>query len=169
MDSTRVISQYKAPKDIALKLFREAGRAWNAGDAQATADHLFNFCVTNSALRDWLQKAEAKEQDKTYKERWRAGAGGLFGECADIANAAKHLLLGKASAQETSQEVIALGPNGHIPGSERMKETLLIVLRDGSTVGLLEFIYRICIAWEEIFRQRGDPLPEHGYFLAVRA
>lgn len=168
MDSTRVISEYKAPKDIALKLFREAGRAWNAGDVQAASDHLFNFCVTNSALRDWVQVAEGKKDDKGYKERWRAGAGGLFGECADIANAAKHLLLVKASAQETLQEVVALGPNGHIPGSERMKETLLIVLRDGSTLDLLLFIYRICIAWEEIFRQNADPLPDHGSFLAIR-
>jgi hypothetical protein len=169
MDSTHVISQYRAPRDIAFKLFREAGRAWNADDAQAAADHLFNFCVTNSALRDWLQVAEGKEQDGTYRQRWRAGAGGLFGECADIANAAKHLLLAQASAQETLQEVIALGPNGHISGSERMKETFLIVLRDGSTIDLLGFIYRICTAWEEIFRQNGDPLPEHGNFLVVRA
>lgn len=93
MTISPVIPAFKTPRDIALKLFREAGRAWNAGSLEEMGDHLFNFCVTNSSLRGWLLQSKSEKGDGTFHRAWRAKADGLFGECADIDNASKHLVV----------------------------------------------------------------------------
>lgn len=95
---------YKSPRDIALKLFREAGRAWNAENTTDMADHLFNFCVTHVALRDWVMVAlELRKEDSDFHENWRPKADGLFGECADIANRSKHLKVVKQTLRSYRQ------------------------------------------------------------------
>lgn len=164
------IPVFQAPRDIALKLFREAGRTWNARDLESMGDHLFNFCVTSSSLRDWLLQSKGVKGDNAFHQDWRGKADGLFGVCADIANAAKHLLVLKASVATNTEQLVALGPNGAIPGSERSRDSFHIVLSTGNTIDLLMFIHKICMAWEETFRADPDqsPLPAHAEFLLTR-
>ena len=165
------IPVFKTPRDIALKLFREAGRMWNAPDLQSMGDHLFNFCVTNSSLRDWLLKSKGITGDHVFFESWRAKASGLFGECADIANASKHLVVKKTEVTAVTENLVGLGPNGVIAGSEQTRETFNIVLSSGITIDLLLFIHKICMEWEGEFSSDPDqnPLPPHGSFLLTRA
>ena len=170
MEVKPLIPVFQAPQDIALKLFREAGRTWNAQSLQPMGDHLFNFCVTNSSLRDWLLQKQGVKGDTAFYDFWRARADGLFGECADIANASKHLVVKKTAVTTNTEVLVALGPDGAIPGSERTRDTFNIVLSNGNTIDLLMFIHKICTEWEEIFSSDPDlpSLPPYGEFLFAR-
>jgi hypothetical protein len=165
-----MIPVYQSPRDIALKLFREASRTWGADTPLNMADHLYNFCVTNSSLRDWVSKVEGVPNgDHAFNSTWRAMADGLFGECADIANAGKHFLV-KTSGRiaPVEETLVALGPNGPVEGSEMVRESYELVLQDGRTYDLLMFIHLTCKAWEKYFEEStvlGGPLPEYSYFM----
>lgn len=166
-----MIPIFQTPRDIALKLFREAGRAWTAPDLQSMADHLYNFCVTNSSLRDWvLQTKGIVKSDPAFQSfhaTWRQRANGHFGECADIANASKHLVVKKAGVGQVREELVALGPYGVVEGSNKTRDSFEIILSDGSAIDLLMFIHKICSEWESIFSSDSDftALPSHGEFL----
>lgn len=167
MTISPVIPVFQCSRDIALKLFREAGRAWNADTLEEMGDHLFNFCVTNSSLRDWILQSKGEKGDAAFHSSWRAKAGGLFGECADIANASKHLVVKSVSVGVGNQKLSALGPEGVIDGLEKVRSALSIVRSSGEDIDLLMFFFKICRAWEDYFNE--DPtvedLPFHGEFL----
>lgn len=169
MTISPVIPVFQSPRDIALKLFREAGRTWNSSTLEEMGDHLFNFCVTNSSLRDWILQSKGEKADAAFHHAWRAKADGLFGDCADIANAAKHLLVRSVSVGVGNQQLSALGPNGVIKGLEKERQALSIVRPSGEDIDLLMFFFKICGAWEEFFQN--DPtletLPFHGEFLLI--
>ncbi|WP_223554393.1 hypothetical protein [Pseudomonas sp. BF-R-01] len=135
------------------------------------ADHLFNFCVTNSSLRDWVLQSRGIVKDDpafgAYHKQWRQRANGYFGECADIANASKHLVIKKAGVGQVREELVALGPHGAVEGSKTIRDSFEISLSDGSTIDLLMFIHKICTEWESIFSSDTDlmALPSHGEFL----
>jgi hypothetical protein len=165
-----MITIYSSPRDIALKLFREAGRTWKSTDLQDMADHLFNFCVTNSSLRDWVMQAkEIPRTDHGFHTAWRAMADGLFGECADIANASKHSLVLETRIDAAKQEVIAMGPDGNpVAGSLKVKDVYMIRRGNGQLVDLTMFIFKTCTAWESYFEENpdlGQTLPSHAYEL----
>jgi hypothetical protein len=170
MEVKPLIPVFHSPRDLALKLFREAGRTWNAQGLQHMGDHLFNFCVTNTSLRDWLMQVKGVKGDTAFYDLWRGKADGLFGECTDIANASKHLVVKKTAVTMSTEELVALGPDGAIPGSERTRDTFTIVLSNGNGIDLLIFIHKICTEWEDIFRSDPDlsSLPPHGEFLVTR-
>lgn len=153
-----MIPVYRTPRDIALKLFREAGRTWKATDLEAMADHLFNFCVTNSSLRDWIMKTkEVKEGDHAFNHAWRAMADGLFGDCADIANASKHLLVLEIYIDATQEAVVAMGIDGQpIDGSLKMKDVYQIRRPGGELIDLTMFFFKTCQAWEAYFQANPD-------------
>jgi hypothetical protein len=171
MTISPVIPVFQCPRDIALKLFREAGRAWNASTLEEMGDHLFNFCVTNSSLRDWILQSKDEKGDAAFHSAWRAKANGLFGECADIANASKHLVVKSVSVGVGNQKLSALGPNGVIKGLEKERLAFSIVRSSGEDIDLLMFFFKICRAWEDLFEN--DPtleaLPFHGDFLLTTA
>lgn len=164
-----VLAAFNTPRDMDLKLFREAGRTWNAEDSESMGDHLLNFCVTNSALRDWVMDQQGHAKGSVAFENWRSGANGYFGECADMANVIKHFRLQKKTAtlNEVMETRIALGPFGAIEGSATSHPSYEIVLADNRNIDLMQFLFQICTAWEEIFRADPDlgELPFHGYSL----
>lgn len=168
-----MIPIFQTPADVAYKLFREASRTWNADQPINIADHLINFCVTNSSLRDWvMSRQKIVKGEHSFNSSWRAMADGLFGVCADIANAQKHFLINsKQAIQPIKENLIALGPNGPIDGTEKTRESFEIVLDDGTNYDILMFLYKICTAWEGYFQEHdilGGKLTEHGYFLSHR-
>lgn len=153
-----MIPVYRTPRDIALKLFREAGRTWKATDLQSMADHLFNFCVTNSSLRDWvMQTKQVQKGDHAFNFAWRAMADGLFGDCADIANASKHLLVLETRIDASQEAVVAIGFDGQpINGSLTMKDVYQIRRPGGELVDLTMFFFKTCRAWEDYFQANKD-------------
>lgn len=162
-----VIAALKTPRDMALKLFREAGRTWNAHDMEAMGDHFLNFCVTNSALRDWVMEHKGHAKGSKAFEIWRSGAKGYFGECADVANVSKHFQIQKKTAlmNEVVEKRVVLTPYGVIEGSESSHPSFDIVLSDERSIDLLQFLFQICTAWEEIFQADNNlgELPSHIY------
>ena len=154
-----------------MKLFREAGRAWNATTLEEMGDHLFNFCVTNSSLRDWILQSKDEKGDAAFHSAWREKADGLFGECADIANASKHLVVKSVSVGVGNQKLSVRGSNGVIKGLEKERQAFSIVRSSGENIDLLMYFFKICRAWEDLFEN--DPtfetLPFHGDFLLTTA
>lgn len=148
----KAISSFQEPLDLALKLFKEAGRIHKASSEAEAGDHFFNFCITNSALRDWFYKANSLELE--HKD-WRLKADGLFGVCADIANSAKHLDMksNQAYAKVQSNEVVALTASGVLDGSRTQKPVVFIVLEGGKEMHHLMFLTNVCNAWTELFKQ----------------
>lgn len=168
-----VLAAFSSPKDMALKLFREAGRTWNAKTFEDMGDHLLNFSVTNSALRDWVMHHQGHAKGSAAYESWRGGAKGYLGQCADIANVTKHFQLRKKTAtlNEVEETRVALGPFGAIEGSESSHPSFEIVLSDGKAIDLLQFLFQICSAWESIFKADSSlgELPSHAYFMMVKS
>lgn len=166
MTQSSAVPVFQSPHDIALKLFREAGRTWNAPNLIEMGDHLYNFCVTNSSLRDWV--VTSKGLPHSFMQSWRTWADGMNGHCADIANASKHLLIKPVSISVQNQKLVALGPNGVIEGQERERQAFQLEFTGGGdSVDLLMFIHKICMAWEKYFEQETDlpSLPSHGEFM----
>jgi hypothetical protein len=166
---------YQTPRDLALKLFREADRTWNAGDIQAMADHFFNFCITHVALRDWVMaRLGVPPKDPGYHKTWRAKADDLFGECADIANLSKHFTITKQTGATTAyrEDLVALGPDGSLlKGSELQRDSYLLVRPSGDQLDFLMLFFKVCSAWEAYFAsevQLGGPLPNHMESLLTR-
>lgn len=164
-----MIPVYNSARDLALKLFREAGRTWKSTEELEMADHLFNFAVTNSSLRDWYmaEKGITGSAAGPFHISWRARAGGLFGDCADIANASKHFVVKPCSVDAVSEKLVALGPQGIVPGLKMERPSFKVVLSSGVETDLLKFLHYICVEWENIFQQ--DPaladLPSHGVYM----
>lgn len=163
---------YQTPRDLALKLFREAGRTWKAGDIHAMADHFFNFCVTHVALRDWaMATLGVPKTDSGYHSMWRAKADDLFGECADIANLSKHLTITKPTGTTVPhrEDLVAIGAYGlPLKGTELQRDSCLLVRTSGDHLDFLMLFFKVCSAWEDYFAsesQLGGPLPSHGEFL----
>lgn len=164
-----VLAAFSTPRDMALKLFREAGRTWHAEDFESMGDHLLNFCVTNSALRDWVLQKQGHAKGSVAFESWRSGAKGYFGECADMANVIKHFQLRKKTAalSEVMETRVALGAFGAIEGSESSHPSFEIVLSDGHMIDLLQFLFQICTAWEGVFLADSNlgELSSHAYLM----
>lgn len=165
------LSIYQSPTDIALKLFREAGRMLNAKSIEDAADHLFNFCVTNTALRDWTFKSiNKKTSDVTAMAAWRAEANNLFGDLADIGNSGKHFSLKpqQATAKDAVMQTVALSHRGIHPEMTKTQPTFLVVLPDGSEIYLWKVVFRVAQTWSDIFlRDLNTPLPSYIEFICT--
>lgn len=165
-----MIPRYNQPLDVYKKLFREARRGWTARNATDASDHLFNFCVTCVALRDWVAKylnLDNAQKDSHQKE-WRKI--GYFGACADIANTSKHFGLdnGKTSSvtgiNEYTENRVAIGADGElIKWITIEKPFFKITLDNDKEIDLLILLLNACKDWEEQFRLRAittEKLPE---------
>ena len=80
-------------EDLFWKVERELYRTWHARNAHHKADHLYNFCITAHALRDYYLKmvldTSPTEVDKQrLHEEWNQVA--VLLAVRDIANSAKH-------------------------------------------------------------------------------
>ncbi|WP_157062708.1 hypothetical protein [Pseudomonas sp. Q12-87] len=113
-----------------------------------------------------------KGEHHSFHSSWRAMADGLFGVCADIANAQKHFLISATPKIEPIEETLtALGPDGPIDGTQKTRGSFEIALDDGVNYDLLMFLDKICVAWEEYFQEHevlGGKLTDHGNFLFHR-
>ena len=145
---------YQSPQDIAKKLFREAGRMLSGKSREDVADHLLNFSVTHTALRDWTFAATNKNKsDNATMTAWRARANGLFGDFADIANSGKHLRLKEQQAitKESQMQVVAMSGDDIHPELTRNQKTFLIIRPDETEFDLWKAFFLINKEWEQIF------------------
>ncbi|QHC91355.1 hypothetical protein [Pseudomonas chlororaphis] len=84
-------------------------------------------------------------------------ADGLFGDCADTANASKHLLVLETRIDAAQEAVVAIEFDGQpIDGSLTMKNVYQIRRPGGDLVDLTTFFFKTCRAWEEYFQANQD-------------
>ncbi|WP_339733430.1 hypothetical protein, partial [uncultured Pseudomonas sp.] len=149
-------------------VFGQRQHTWNSSSTVEMADHLFNFCVTHVALRDWVMTTlGVPREDNNFHSVWRAKADGLFGECADIANLSKHLKISKPTGDITAirEDLVAIGMDGEVvKGSAQARDSYQLVRPSGECLDLVTLFHRVCMAWDECFlsdTRLGEPLPSY--------
>ena len=158
------------PSDLLLKLEREAYRAFHASHPTHTADHLYNFCVTALAVRDWLfvQLAWSNNQKQSFYNMWRGQP--LLDACADIANASKHCDLkkgasphiAKASTQKVVEVYLDTSSNLHTVLNPEHPD-ISVALDSGRTVGVHEMTQEVLRFWRNFFKDKNIDIPSQDF------
>lgn len=159
-----MIPTFNSPEDLLAKLYREGRRLWTSKDQEEAADHLFNFCVTSVALRDWIIKYLAlNNSDKdAFQKSWRNTP--PFGLCADIANSLKHFRLDHGretnitDVQSYQETLVTTDLNyNKIEGVTTQKPFFKILVEDGSETDLFKLLVLSIKNWEDYFEKYKIP------------
>jgi len=160
-----VIPVFNSPEDILEKLYREARRLWNAENHEQAADHLFNYCVTCVALRDWIIKHLELDNAKkdTFQKSWRKTE--PFALCADIANSQKHFGLedgrkSKINDIEACSQLLVGTTLDHqiIEGASTNRPFFKILEDGGKETDFFRLIILSIGEWHNIFSANNVPL-----------
>lgn len=154
------------PGDLLLKLEREGYRAFHASHPTHTADHLYNFCVTALAVRDWIfisLKCTEKQQNE-FNKQWYGEP--LLAACADIANASKHCeLRGEERLHRailSTTEVVDFYIDNN-SGVHRVHNPdhpdVSIFLSSGAVVGVSDLTAHVINFWRNFFSQEKVQVP----------
>ena len=147
--------------DVFKKLRWEQIRMIFELDLTNKADHLYNFCVTGLAVRDFLFAGGAPDQqfkDAVDKEPATKA-------CFDIGNTSKHMILTKSvpttkSVQTKEVPIVHVyqSEGGEIlPIYDQEYPDVVIKLPDGTTCYGLDFTNRVVFFYQDIFTARGIP------------
>lgn len=149
-----------SPSDILNKLHRERYRAFHAQHPTHKADHLYNFCVTSIATRDFVFKVfnYTKGQKKTFFDNWNQHP--ALVACLEIANLSKHLILRNGKSPKTQS--VSHGVSSVVEFFEdtegNISRTLRndypdyeIILSDGASMNVYEFTESVIQFWKKFF------------------
>ncbi|MCX5727182.1 MAG: hypothetical protein NT030_08515 [Candidatus Saganbacteria bacterium] len=84
----------KTPSDLLNKLAREQYRAFHSRHLLHKADHLYNYCVTASAMRDYIFEyfgITEKKLKEPFEKEWAKSI--ELVAAIEIANKSKHFIL----------------------------------------------------------------------------
>lgn len=159
-----IINAYKEPQDLIFKLLREGRRTWLSFDLQEKCDHFFNYCVTAHALRDWCIKYLQLSDANASNFHTEMNAIKYFAECRDIANSSKHFGL-NSKAPSVSTAFPTRSDFGIITGEKNpdlyemvKRMDISILLADGSSVDLFDFLLHTTNNWIETLKRKGIPI-----------
>jgi hypothetical protein len=150
----RLAYTLKSPADLYRKLERESYRAFHCENATAKQDHLYNFCVTAHALRDFFFKhigISGKAQKTRHHKQWNAVP--ELVAAAEIANTSKHFSLDRpqrtVAATPSSSVVVSFYrmPDGQLTHQGERACDVEIALSDGNKTMMHEFTKTILDFW----------------------
>jgi hypothetical protein len=154
----------RSPSDLLNKLERERYRLLHARNRQYKADHLYNFCITSNALRDFIVDALAMDA-ATKTQFCQEVTGSVDGKaCTEIGNLAKHAALKAGRVQRTravkpstsgSVDVYVSTSGDEVELRPARYPDLTLILLDASTVQTYEFADNVIKFWHEQFKKRG--------------
>ena len=141
-------------KELHDKLNRDAALL----NQEVTSDGFFNFVVTGYSLIDWIKHdptvpASAKEQiqiDALYTDTW-------LKVCGDLATAAKHFKFTirvpemSSASSSSGYGMGRFGKGGFGVG----EESINIVLNDGTSFNVFDFLQGVLSSWDEFFVTHG--------------
>lgn len=160
-----------SPSDLLCKLAREQYRAFHAQHPAHKADHLYNFCITALAIKDFIFEQLGitnRSHKQPYHDEW-AKVRELVA-ATEIANTSKHLVLRDnkqnpklpktKSVKHTTSSVVDvyLDKVGNL--HKVLRENVPdyeIELEDGTTLQLWQFTNAVIRYWEIYFRSNSIP------------
>ena len=152
----------KTPLDLLHKLEREQHRAFHAPHATHLADHLYNFCVTALALRDYFFLAvnATKQYEQEFFELWSVDP--ALRACSEIANASKHGALrsppktrGMALATSTWIDVYVDGTGALVLEPDDNHPDVSITTADAIALSLYDLTEKVIAFWRSRFFLHG--------------
>jgi hypothetical protein len=156
-----------SPGDVYRKLERERYRLFHCENPAAKADHLYNFCVTANALRDFYFRhmgiCDRAEKEKHYNH-WNSVPELLAAK--EIANVSKHFSLDKPQrtkgASPTKSVVVDIFrmPDGQYTHRGRTVCDVEITLLDGGTIKTHDFAQSVLDFWFRYLTSHGIPVEQ---------
>jgi hypothetical protein len=142
----------QTPRDLLGKLQRERARL----QTEVTSDDFFNFVVTCYHLIDWIKNDPSIPNDSKEAVK-RAYSNTYIAASRDLANASKHFTLRpgrspRVVADATSERGYGLGRYGAGPFGIG-EESIMIVLIDGTSYPILDFVDGALAYWEQFFTE----------------
>ncbi len=159
-----------SPSDLLCKLARERYRAFHASHPVHKADHLYNFCVTALAIKDFIFEhlgITERSQKAPYYDVWNKVP--ELVAATEKANFSKHLVLrdknqnlksprtkSVINAQSTVVDVY-IDKNNNLNTMKNEVEDYEIVLEGGKILQLWEFTNAILHYWQGYFKNNKIP------------
>ncbi len=156
--------------DLLLKLERECYRAFHASHPTHTADHLYNFCVTALAVRDWafVQLSWGPAEKQQFQSEWRSNP--LLDACRDIANSSKHCALEKGSSRHSAVVAKTTVVDYYEDRDGDMHKVInpnhpdiSVTLSSGNVVGVYKITQEVLQFWRRFFRQHKINIPSQDF------
>ena len=159
-----------SPSDLLCKLAREQYRAFHEPHPVHKADHLYNFCVTALAIKDYIFEyfgITDHSPKAPYYDVWTKIP--ELVAATEIANSSKHLVLrdkkqnlkspktkSVVNARSTVVDVY-IDKNTNIHTMKNVVADYEIVLEDGKILQLWEFTNAILHYWQDYFKNNLIP------------
>lgn len=158
------------PSDVLCKLHREQYRTFHSKHLTHKADHLYNFCITALAVKDFIFEyfhiVDDKEKQSYYDE-WNKSPELIA--ATEIANTSKHCVLRDKNKKirgaktrainKSTSEVINVYENreGKIFTEKKDKLDYEIQLENGNTLKAWEFTMSVVDYWQKYFQKHSIP------------
>jgi hypothetical protein len=155
------------PVDVFHKLQREQHRTLHSYTLLHLADHLYNFCVTALALRDFVHSALSHGDDlrNGFRQAWSEDP--KLCACSEIANASKHGKLRRApSARDVALAnstwvTVLVDNNGSLAfRPERDHPDAMITGSDGVALSVAELTKYVVAFWRTHLQSVGIAVTE---------
>jgi len=171
------IPYLKCVADLYGKPEREVYRAYHERNEIHKADHLFNFCVSTQALKDYLLEELGildSESRRKFHEDWSNNT--LISSVGGIANLSKHFVLRDQKSRKP-KTIKTLGANptksefvdiyshgdGELFAELIVASDWLIVVESGEEFSLIEFTRAVLEYWRNIIQENGIALVPLGF------
>lgn len=158
----------RSPSDILCKLAREQYRAFHAMHPIHKADHLYNFCITALAIKDfileYLKIADNSKREEYYVE-WAKVP--VIVAATKIANTSKHFVLRKRknrirpiktkSVKASSSSVVDIYIDKEDKLHNIKRDNVAdydIELDDGTILQVWEFTTAVLQYWEKYYKRK---------------
>jgi len=137
----------KTASDLYAKLQRDA----QSLDDTVDSDHFFNFVVTATHLRQWIEKDPSLERE-VRSRLGREAKSDLLAICTDIANASKHFADRPAKVTDVALSIRGFGAGRFGKGKCGIgEETITIKLKDGTKINALDLVAQVLDLYARVF------------------
>lgn len=151
--------KFNSSAELLEKLKRDQRRviqALQADNEIEMCDFLFDFVITSHSLRDWIRK-DSRYQRPHNEIHEVCNQYPVLEACRDLANSHKHFDFTTQKPTRSAHKAMLpmfdfyFDDNGHMSAEEHDYPTIAVLLSNGNTVGLCEFMDMVMKAWNTIF------------------
>jgi hypothetical protein len=138
------------------------------------ADHLYNFCVTSNALRDWYLNDKSiadKNERRQYFKYWSRDP--AIKAATEIGNNSKHFSFKATKTKSVefgARELLFTSVNKYGVPQRRLVDDfpdMIITLSSGEERGLFEFTREVVNYWKEYYLSEGYVIEEQNIDLLI--
>ncbi|MCK4795254.1 MAG: hypothetical protein KAV87_66605 [Desulfobacteraceae bacterium] len=137
----------KTAADLYAKLQRDAQRL----DDTVDSDRFFNFVMTASHLRQWIENDPSVAREVRSRLGHEAKSD-MLAICTDIANASKHFAARPTKVTDVALSIRGFGAGRFGKGKFGIgEETITIKLKDGTEINALDLVAQVLDLYARVF------------------